>query len=465
MEDAFDQESMTFDCQCVLTNRNSIFGFIRRDEPFRINICPLFFSIENERVVTMVHELTHFNEIGPTVDFAYGPGPSQQLATTDPNAAVSNADNYGYFVANNVPELPLTGSADGALAENSNFDFEPLDIVGSRSGQLDEGALDLFVVAGVTSISLETVSGDADLFVFADAGLTRLICSSESVSSPDTCDVNTPRALFIAVLGFNDSSYVLSTTGPSLDQPVTTIDPEELVTASIERSGSDFYTVTGVQTIVLDSLSGDADLYVYGSADFDFRSLVCESFRDSNNTIRDLCRVPPESTLYVRVFGFADSEYTLMASQGTLNSGNGNLGVASISSGETISALVEEGDVELYTVTGPGRLDLLSQSGDADLYIFADGQLDEAVCESELFSAESTLDSCEIETGGFVVAVLGFTASNFLLSMSSDQDVPVLTAENNSDGFGGGGALTLSLLGMLLLFCRRRSSHYPQPRQ
>jgi len=472
MQNAFDEESMTFDCQCVLTNRNSLFGFIRRDQPFLVNVCPLFFSIADEQVVTIVHELTHFNEIGPTDDFAYGPGPSQQLAATNPAAAVRNADSFGYFVANNVPELPLTGSADGALVDNSSFEFEPLEIVGSRSGQLTQGGIDLYVVAGVTSINLESVSGDADLFVFADTGLTRLICSSESTEPQDSCTVNTPRALFIAVLGFTDSSYVLSTTGPSLDQPVTTLIPEELVTSNVGRSGSDFYSVTGVQTIVLDSLAGDADLYVYSSPDFDFQSLVCESFRDSNNTPRDLCRVPPETTLYVRVFGFSDSEYNLMASQGTLQGSGLGQGIAAISSGQTISALVEEGGVELYTVTGPGRLDLLSQTGDADLYVFADGQLDEAVCESELFSSESTLDSCEIESGEFVVAVLGFTASNFLLSMASDQDAPVLIAEDSSNGIveggggsGGGGsvAMTFPMLLMFLLFRRRRSLRISRP--
>ena len=460
-EAAFDEERMTFDCQCVLTNRNSLFGFIRRDQPFLVNVCPLFFSIPDEQVVTIVHELTHFNEIGPTDDFAYGPGPSQQLAATNPAAAARNADSYGYFVANNVPELPLTGSADGALVDNSSFEFEPLEIVSTRSGQVEEGSIDLFVVAGVTSINLESVTGDADLFVFADTGLTRLICSSESVEL-DSCQINTPRAIFIAVLGFTDSSYVLSTSGPSLDQPVTTLTPEESVTASVGRSGSDFYTVTGVQTIVLDSNSGDADLYVYSSPDFDFQSLVCESFQDSANTIRDFCRVPPDSTLYLRVFGFSDSEYTLMASQGTLDANGGGLGIASITSGETISALVAEGGVELYTVTGPGRIDLLSQSGDADLYVFADGQLDETVCESELFSADSTLDSCDIDSGNFVVAVLGFTASNFLLSMTSDQEPPVLIAEDTSNGIGGGGsgggaALTIPLLAMLLLFRRKYS--------
>ena len=366
MADAYDQERMTFDCQCVLTNRNSLFGFIRRDQPFRVNICPLFFSLEEERVITIVHELTHFNEVGPTDDFAYGPGPSRQLAATNPEAAVINAESYGYFVVNNSPALPLIGSADGALADNPSFEFESLDIVSTSSGQLQEGALDLFVVSGVTSINLESVSGDADLFVFFDDGLSQLQCSSESASSPDNCQINNPGALYIAVVGFSDSSYVLTTDGPLPDQSVTSLTPEQSVTASIARSDSDFYTITGVRSIVLDSLSGDVDLYVYGSADFDWQSLVCESLRDSSNSSQDVCQVPEESTFYLRVFGFADSDYSLLASQGTLDSAVGDLNIVSLDNGETISALVAEGDVELYTATGPGRLDLLSQSGDAD---------------------------------------------------------------------------------------------------
>jgi len=65
-----------------------------------IHLCGAFFTAplhgENSQVGTLVHELTH--TLCGTLDLAYGMAACAQLATTNPPQAMTNADNYEYFV-------------------------------------------------------------------------------------------------------------------------------------------------------------------------------------------------------------------------------------------------------------------------------------------------------------------------------------------------------------------------------
>ena len=54
---------------------------------------------------TIVHELSHFNVIAGTDDFAYGQTAAKQLALTNPAQARMNADSHEYF-AENTPAQP-----------------------------------------------------------------------------------------------------------------------------------------------------------------------------------------------------------------------------------------------------------------------------------------------------------------------------------------------------------------------
>eukprot|EP01065_Artemidia_motanka_P022083 TRINITY_DN262_c0_g1_i1.p1 TRINITY_DN262_c0_g1~~TRINITY_DN262_c0_g1_i1.p1 ORF type:complete len:335 (+),score=138.63 TRINITY_DN262_c0_g1_i1:65-1006(+) len=60
-------------------------------------LCGAFWSQAGERANTIVHELSHFNGICRTDDFVYGKSGCRNLARTNPNNAVRNADNYCYF--------------------------------------------------------------------------------------------------------------------------------------------------------------------------------------------------------------------------------------------------------------------------------------------------------------------------------------------------------------------------------
>ena len=54
---------------------------------------------------TIVHEVSHFFDVASTGDYAYGHLMAQDLAISNPEYAVINADSYEYF-AENTPLLP-----------------------------------------------------------------------------------------------------------------------------------------------------------------------------------------------------------------------------------------------------------------------------------------------------------------------------------------------------------------------
>jgi len=168
MQQVLDSNVLDFDCTCLLVSRDFLFGFIRQSRPFNINMCPLFFSIEDEDITTLVHELSHFLQIGGTEDVVFGPEDSRQLALSDPDSAVRNADNYGYFISNMSPPLTIadenaqTGSLDVPQASS----FEPLLAGESVTGVLAEGERSFYRVSDTSALTLESIDGDADLLVY-----------------------------------------------------------------------------------------------------------------------------------------------------------------------------------------------------------------------------------------------------------------------------------------------------------
>jgi peptidyl-Lys metalloendopeptidase len=49
--------------------------------------------------------MSHFNVVAGTDDVVYGQSAARNLADTDPDAAITNADSHEYF-AENTPALP-----------------------------------------------------------------------------------------------------------------------------------------------------------------------------------------------------------------------------------------------------------------------------------------------------------------------------------------------------------------------
>jgi hypothetical protein len=69
--------------------------------PHEIDLRPHFWDNvfgHNQSEATIAHELSHFQNIGFTHDYMYGPGNVQQLARNNPFTAMHNAENYGMFI-------------------------------------------------------------------------------------------------------------------------------------------------------------------------------------------------------------------------------------------------------------------------------------------------------------------------------------------------------------------------------
>jgi peptidyl-Lys metalloendopeptidase len=69
------------------------------DTTFTVYLCSVFWSRPTERAETLIHELSHFNSVCRTNDWAYGRSACQNLARTNPARAIDNADNICYFGA------------------------------------------------------------------------------------------------------------------------------------------------------------------------------------------------------------------------------------------------------------------------------------------------------------------------------------------------------------------------------
>jgi len=77
---------------------SNTYGYVYpTDNTFTVYLCSLFWSIPNERVNTIIHEMSHFRSLGGTNDYAYGESACRSLATSNPNNACRNADNICYF--------------------------------------------------------------------------------------------------------------------------------------------------------------------------------------------------------------------------------------------------------------------------------------------------------------------------------------------------------------------------------
>ncbi|SEW11628.1 Lysine-specific metallo-endopeptidase [Cognatiyoonia koreensis] len=102
--------------KCEDISRNEcepdIYAYVYDDEPYLIRICPPFFSLPNmarlrpgqtssnfgTRAGTIVHEITHFNNVADTDDNCYARDVCADFAQDYPSEALRNADSYQYFV-------------------------------------------------------------------------------------------------------------------------------------------------------------------------------------------------------------------------------------------------------------------------------------------------------------------------------------------------------------------------------
>lgn len=104
--DAFTTKAITVDCKCKKSN---IYAYVYPTQPYKIYVCGAFWAAPmtgtDSKGGTLVHEMSHFNVVAGTDDWAYGQTAAKALAISNPTNALDNADSHEYF-AENVPAQP-----------------------------------------------------------------------------------------------------------------------------------------------------------------------------------------------------------------------------------------------------------------------------------------------------------------------------------------------------------------------
>jgi peptidyl-Lys metalloendopeptidase len=103
---AFNTKPLVLDCSCTDTGT---YAYVYPTQPYKIYVCGAFWSAPmtgtDSKGGTLVHEMSHFNVIAGTQDYAYGQTAAASLAKSNPTKARMNADSHEYF-AENTPSLP-----------------------------------------------------------------------------------------------------------------------------------------------------------------------------------------------------------------------------------------------------------------------------------------------------------------------------------------------------------------------
>lgn len=101
ISDAMDNAGVTFDCKC----KQPYYAYVYPNDPYKIYLCKVFWQAPltgtDSKAGTLIHEMSHFDVVAGTDDVVYGQSGAMNLAISDPDAAITNADSHEYFAENN----------------------------------------------------------------------------------------------------------------------------------------------------------------------------------------------------------------------------------------------------------------------------------------------------------------------------------------------------------------------------
>jgi len=103
IDSAIDQNGgeVTINCGC----NQSYYAYVYPTRPYEIFVCRAFWSAPltgtDSKGGTLVHEMSHFNVTAGTDDHVYGQAGARNLAASNPDQALDNADSHEYFAENN----------------------------------------------------------------------------------------------------------------------------------------------------------------------------------------------------------------------------------------------------------------------------------------------------------------------------------------------------------------------------
>lgn len=99
--DRFDSNGFNIDCGC---KQPGTYAYVYPSDPTHtIHLCPVFWDASddpyhyNSQPGTLTHEMSHFSDVAGTDDIQYGVPGCYELAQTNPNQAVKNADSHEFL--------------------------------------------------------------------------------------------------------------------------------------------------------------------------------------------------------------------------------------------------------------------------------------------------------------------------------------------------------------------------------
>jgi peptidyl-Lys metalloendopeptidase len=101
IQNAMNNAGVVFNCTCT----DSAYAYVYPTQPYTIYLCNAFWNAPatgtDSKAGTLVHEMSHFNVVAGTNDYAYGQTAAKNLAIHTPKKAINNADSHEYFAENN----------------------------------------------------------------------------------------------------------------------------------------------------------------------------------------------------------------------------------------------------------------------------------------------------------------------------------------------------------------------------
>ncbi len=100
IRDAFENKPLKVDCGC----NEPYFAYVYPAQPYTVYVCKAFWTAPltgtDSRGGTLLHELSHFDVVAGTDDHVYGQQGAAEMARTNPERAINNADSHEYFGEN-----------------------------------------------------------------------------------------------------------------------------------------------------------------------------------------------------------------------------------------------------------------------------------------------------------------------------------------------------------------------------
>lgn len=210
--------------------------------------------------------------------------------------------------------------------------------------------------------------------------------------------------------------------------PVFQLDQNSKTSGTMVVGENNMYRAPATNSITLNSITGDADLYVYDSASFSDESLVCVS---AEITPIDECTLDATGDYYAVVISFEDMDFSI-----TSSTGDGeivNVETAILALDEATTGVLVPGTVNVYKATEGSVATVTSINGDADLSIYTAETLDRSKLQCHSNEVGTALDTCAYDSAESAVYIGVSSNVDTTYSIAISESGPVTDNEEDPE--------------------------------